>query len=266
MRRWGLVLLCLFCGEKRASSQPAVRVVHVFVALCDNEHQGIVKVGKILGDGKDPEHNLYWGAGYGVKTFFARSSDWSELAVTTKPKAPVLRRAVFVSKKLASPVYVIADAYDGERMDTALTDFLDAAAGKRAQSITVTNKESTVTLDGAAGADLVAWVGHDALMDFAVPKPPTYVAGKVHPSGAIVLACMSQKYFTPPLRAAGVEPLVATTNFMAPEAYSLDAAIRSWAAGEPGSKMRIAAGKAYAEYQKISDGSGIGLFATGFAK
>lgn len=260
----------LFAAALLLAPKPAFsgdyRVVHVFVALCDNDHQGIVKVGKLLGDGKDPEHNLYWGAGYGVKTFFARSPDWTELAVDTKPAAPILRRAVFVSKKLATPVYVVADAYDGERMDTALADFLAASAGKKTLQVKVTHKDQTVSLDAAGGADLVAWVGHDALMDLTVKKPPEHVPGVPHPKGAIVLACLSQKYFSPVLRAADVEPLVATTNFMAPEAYSLDAAIRSWGAGEPGSKMRVAAGKAYATYQKIAEGSGIGLFATGFAK
>ena len=42
--------------------------VHVFVPLCDNEHQGIVPVNKSLGDGFNPHSNLYWGALYGVKT------------------------------------------------------------------------------------------------------------------------------------------------------------------------------------------------------
>src|SRR5688572_883025 len=143
-----LVAAALLLTEKPAHSQPDFRVVHVFVALCDNDHQGIVKVSKTLGDGKDPEHNLYWGAGYGVKTFFARSPDWSEVTVNTPPAAPILRRAVFVSKKLATPVYVIADAYDGERIDTALNDFLAASAGKRKTAVLVNNKDKTVTLEG----------------------------------------------------------------------------------------------------------------------
>ncbi len=35
------------------------KTIHVFVALCDNEHQGIVPVPKTLGDGKDACNNLY---------------------------------------------------------------------------------------------------------------------------------------------------------------------------------------------------------------
>ena len=41
-----------------------LRTIHVFVALCDNEHQGIVPVPEKIGNGKDPANNLYWGAGY----------------------------------------------------------------------------------------------------------------------------------------------------------------------------------------------------------
>ena len=40
------------------------------VALADNDHQGIVPVPRQLGDGDDPANNLYWGARYGVKTYF----------------------------------------------------------------------------------------------------------------------------------------------------------------------------------------------------
>ena len=51
-------------------------VVHIFVPLCDNEHQGIVSVSKSLGDGMNLKTNLYWGAGYGIKTHFKRRANW----------------------------------------------------------------------------------------------------------------------------------------------------------------------------------------------
>jgi hypothetical protein len=46
------------------------KIIHVFVALCDNDSQGIVPVPKKIGNGNDPDNNLYWGCGYGVRTFF----------------------------------------------------------------------------------------------------------------------------------------------------------------------------------------------------
>ena len=48
-------------------SQPP-KSIHIIVALCDNEFQGIVPVSDLLGNGREPGTNLYWGALFGVKT------------------------------------------------------------------------------------------------------------------------------------------------------------------------------------------------------
>jgi len=110
------VCLCLFCGliQVRAGAQDAdpPRIVHVFVALADNQHQGIIPVPAKLGNGDDPNHNLYWGAAYGIKTFFARSAEWQLLAPSRKPKAEVLERCVFKHRTLN--VYLVADALSGK--------------------------------------------------------------------------------------------------------------------------------------------------------
>ncbi len=37
------------------------KTIHIMVALCDNQYQGIVKVPKGIGNGQDPNSNLYWG-------------------------------------------------------------------------------------------------------------------------------------------------------------------------------------------------------------
>ena len=60
-------LALLLASLAQAQTQRPL-VVHVTVALCDNEHQGIVPVPRAIGNGKDPRNNLYWGADYGVKT------------------------------------------------------------------------------------------------------------------------------------------------------------------------------------------------------
>ena len=95
------------------------RTIHVFVALADNQNQGIVPVPARLGNGLDPVHNLYWGAAAGVKTFFARSRDWGLLycrgegnaGERDRPKPSVLERCVF--KYRTAEVYLVADAYRG---------------------------------------------------------------------------------------------------------------------------------------------------------
>ena len=71
VRSGGLVYLVLLLTlNPRQAQGPASRTVHVFVALADNQSQGIVPVPAKIGNGEDPENNLYWGSAYGIKTFF----------------------------------------------------------------------------------------------------------------------------------------------------------------------------------------------------
>ena len=65
-----------------------------------------------------------------------------------------------------------------------------------------------------------------------------------------MLACYSNAFFAAPLDKAGCRPLITTSGRMAPEAYTLDAIIRSWAAGRTPAQTRDRAAAAYAKYQK----------------
>ena len=49
------------------------KTIHIFVALCDNKYQGIVPVPKAIGNGQDHNNNLYWGALYGIRTYFKKN-------------------------------------------------------------------------------------------------------------------------------------------------------------------------------------------------
>lgn len=102
--------------------QEATRSVHVFVALCDNEHQGIVPAPQKLGNGDDPNNNLYWGALYGTKTFLKKSKGWKLLATEKRPAEEVLERVIF--KHVATRTYLVADAYRGRNIKDAVEDFL----------------------------------------------------------------------------------------------------------------------------------------------
>jgi hypothetical protein len=95
IRALAAILLSLFIGTVSQAQNPPRRTIHVFVALTDNQNQGIVPVPTRLGNGLYPVHNLYWGAAAGVKTFFPRSSDWVLLNGAEKPKPAVLERCVF---------------------------------------------------------------------------------------------------------------------------------------------------------------------------
>src|ERR1700730_9005693 len=105
-RRFLALLFCL-ATPCLSSAQTPFRVVHVFVALADNQHQGIVPVPARLGDGDAPASNLYWGAAFGVKTFFRSSKDWELISASPGPILSILERCVF--KHRTEDVYVVAD-------------------------------------------------------------------------------------------------------------------------------------------------------------
>lgn len=235
-------------------------VIHVFVALCDNVNQGIVPVSASLGNGDNPATNLYWGAAFGVKTFFSKSRDWELVAESQNSAAGILARAIF--KKRDRDVFIVADAYRGKKISQAIWDFLEAASGRAGEELTVTRDVRKFTFNTSGSSDLVAYVGHDGLMDFTLESTPR--ARDARKRDAIILACISKKYFAAPLERTGAEPLLWTTNLMAPEAYILSAAIDGWLKQESDEQIRLRAAKAYNAYQNCGLKAASGLFATGW--
>jgi hypothetical protein len=247
-----------------AEPPPAVRLAHAFVALCDNDHQGIVPVSRALGDGDDPVHNLYWGARHGVRTYLERAPGWRRLAVRRAAGGPVLERAVFLHVKTG--LVLVADAYRGREIAAAMRDFLEAAAGRRRAEV-VELQAPGVALRLEA-ADLLAYVGHDGLMDGDNPEVRALLAAlPARAPGApsrpvMVIACDSRGWFGGPLRAAGAEPWLLTTGLLPAEAYPLEAAAVAWAEGGAPAQVREAAARAFARYQGCSLAAARRLFAT----
>lgn len=238
-------LFIALIGLASAGGQNLPRTVHVFVALADNLNQGIVPVPARLGNGEDAEHNLYWGAAAGVKTFFARSADWTLISQHQRPKPEVLERCIFKHK--TANVYLVADAYQGNKIRQTIADFLAAAAGSTPQKIPIGTAQNSA-LSAGGGADLVVYIGHDGFMDFQLESLPQ--SSGPRPREAIVLACLSKSYFAAPLRAAGAQPLLWTTGLMAPEAYTLKSALDGWVMRENSGQIRERAAAAYDKYQK----------------
>lgn len=240
-----------------------VPVIHVFVALCDNVNQGIVPVSRTLGNGENPATNLYWGAAFGVKTFFSKNKDWQPVdwkGKSAKSPSVVLERVAFRHRRTGA--FLVAEAYRGSYIRQATEDFLGAAAGERGEVLTVSfgGKSTDVYLGGSS--KLVVYIGHNGLMDFKLTSIPK--KRNEEKREAIILACASKNYFADSLRVSGAKPLLWTTNLMAPEAYILSAAIDGWLPGESDEQIRLRAAKAYSRYQRIGLRGASGLFATGW--
>ena len=232
MRVLPLVLLLASCW----TAQAEVKQVRVFVALCDNKTQGIMPVGEKIGNGDDPANNLYWGCSDGFDTYFKRSRQWKTVG-SKKDVSNTLMRQVHL-KHVGGDIELIATAYRGSQIKQCLIDFEKAAASN--------------------DHDLVAFIGHNGLMDFKIPVTPPV---KGNDTDVIVLACKSDAYFSQRLRELGCRPVLMTRQLMYPGSFLLHDAIESWKGGGSLKDIRAAAGRAYAKNQKISVKAATGVFA-----
>jgi hypothetical protein len=223
-----------------ASAQTAApakrKQVRVFVALCDNQTQGIVPVGAKIGNGNDADANLYWGCSDGLGTYFRRTAKWQQIKAENDPSPTILCRLEL--RSAGGDMDLTAEAYRGSEMKQCLIDFEAAAA--------------------SGHYDLVAYIGHNGLMDFTVP-PPSAVPG--NQTDVIVLCCVSEKFFGDRLRSLGCRPVLMTQQLMYPGAFLLHAALTSWSQGGTAENLRTAAAAAYAKNQKIPVRAATGVFA-----
>ncbi len=229
----------LFTNIAYASS--SFKSIHVFVALCDNKYQGIVPVPASIGNGQDPASNLYWGCDFGLRTYFKRSPDW-KLVKVEKTHDPVLERLIF--KHTSKNYYLVADAYDGKYIRQTITDFLHSCSGQLKDTLHFGNQ--TIGIDG--NASLVAYIGHDGLMDFKLSSSFKNTDGKSR--DCIVLACISKTYFSGFINDTKAYPLVWTTGLCCPEAYTLHDAVSGYLNNETHEQIRLRAAQAYNKYQK----------------
>lgn len=252
-----LILIFVFCTLfSYAEESKNIRTIHVYVALCDNVNQGIVPVSKALGNGQDPKNNLYWGALYGVKTYFKQRKDWTYLKTLASENSQILERVLFKHK--TTNTYLLADAYDGRYIKQTTIDFLKASSGTNEQKINYDKKE----LCFGGSSNLLAYVGHDGLMEFSLDKD--FEPQNNEKRDAIILACISKDYFAPYLKKTRATPLVWSTGLMSPEAYTLKSAIDGWILEETDAEIRERAAQAYHKYQKCGIRGARNLLVTGF--
>jgi hypothetical protein len=232
-----VMVMALFLGTRCALA--AARTIGVFVALADNENQGIVPVPAAIGDGEDPERNLYWGTAEGLKGVFDKSPRWRLTERNDQPQGNgVLRSRTYRHGRTGA--VLSARAYRGVAIRRCLLDF-EAAVQTRA-------------------FDLAVYIGHNGLMDFSLPLP-TGAAGSAGSADCIVLCCKSESYFRTRLGSLGGRPVLLTTQFMYPGSFILEAAAEAWLDGAALADVRERAGAAYAANQKIATEAGLGVFA-----
>lgn len=233
-----------------ADADPPPKRLHVVVALCDNAHQGIVKVNARIGNGDDLENNLYWGCSEGLWKVFDASKDWA--LVESKKASPnpdaddpwegvkILETRTW--RHTGTGAILVAEAWRGREIRGAMERFVALLAENDAETT----------------PDLVAWIGHNGLMDFKIAYDPSLKAAKAR--DAVVLCCVSHAYFGELLADRNVRPVLTTEQLMYPGAFLLKAALDGWLRGESRPEIRERAAKAYAANQGIGVKAARGVF------
>lgn len=253
-------LLVILAGARTAGAAPSVRdmvgagkplVVHIVVPLCSN--QQIDCGASWAGKAGDLERNLYWGAVFGVRTWMERPrSDWQRIAVTGAD-GPRLERRIYRRWVAGAPFgregrveeIAVFDAFHGDRIDDAVRAFWKTAT-EGAQVLFDESGTSRTEAVVVAG-----YTGHNRMLDgLALPDAPRVEAS--HPLPSFVLACLSERTFGAPLRAAGVPLLLSTRALVAPEAYLTDAVLHALGDGREAGGIREQAIGSYVVWQKLS--------------
>lgn len=235
-----------------------IKVIHTLVALCDNKYQRIVPVPEKIGNGEDLVNNLYWGAAFGVKSYFKKLSQWKLLAEIKDPKLGILERIIFRNE--GENVYLVADAYKGQEIKQCIVDFLEYSSGNKKDIVSVRVHNNKINLPIGGNADLITYTGHNGLMDFKIDNYPKKI--DENKRDVVILACASRNYFQDPILKSGANPILWTTGFMAPESYVLEAAINSWISNEGLMQIRLRAATAYNKYQKCGIKGALNLFSS----
>jgi len=226
-------------------------VVEVHVPLCDNS---VTRCGNSkLGDGDNPATNLYWSTTPGFGHWFTRrGSGWKQTKRTTTDTGDKdVLELIEYSRTVTTPaawqkhgapkkfaIQLVLRAWRGSEIDRALDAYAAAVSGK-------------------SDAQIVAFVGHNRLMDldtYKWPEPPKDT------KGTIAIACHTAAYMKRDVSAATRVPLLMTSDFLFSNAAPLEAAVLAFAKGGGYATIRKDAATAYAGIQKRDPKRMMGAF------
>lgn len=234
-------------------------VVEVHAPLCEGT---IIACGnKKLGDGDNPDTNLYWSTTPGFGEWFARrGGGWKRVLRQTEDQTGdhdivavhVYRRTVTTPSawiERGAPkqfeLDVVIHGWRGTSIDKALAAYAADVSGDGARDLVLADKSH---LAAGGAAQIVAFVGHNRLMDldaFTWPKPGTVT------KGAIAIACDTAPYMKKQVSAATRVPLLLTSDLLFANAAPLEAAVLAFARGGGYTEIRSDAATAYAKIQEV---------------
>jgi len=204
-------------------------------------------------DGNDPQHNLYWGAGYGMYHAFKKLFGW-RLVGEEKDKMAVFKKvftpnAFWQERGVKKPfeMYVVFNLYRSNDIVEGYRDFAQNLFGNRAQRITL--KDGRV-IEAGSQSRIVGYVGHMTLQGKKAIKAVrnSQSTNSSEAKGVFMTSCLSAPIFSREVLDENNFGLLFTTSLLAPEAYVQNALFDAIARGARGDKISRGVASAYADY------------------
>lgn len=249
-----------------AAGEPIVATV--YVALCDNDSQGIIPVkNRRICDGDDPARNMYW-VGKGALAGVAKKQKWKSVHRAEGSGDPLMIEQVW--KRRMNPggaladggvtepfdLYIVGLAYRGSRIHDAFVDFLSAVHEDDGRALEVDGR----TLRYGGAGHIVGYVGHDYMMD--VEPGSKQLRGVLEATrgdskldkGVFALACAGDSWIRPFISRENVYLLALNVYLAFPNARTIEGILDGIAAGEDGGQVHRRAAKAFAKGQECGVG------------
>lgn len=238
-------------------------VVQAHVPLCDNR---IIRCGRYgLGDGDNPDKNLYWATSGGFRGWFGREkSGWKLVHKGPHKHRDILEVMVWRRRfqatrewrkrgvESAFDVYVVVFAWRGSAIGLAMDAYADDLFATVPRVVELA--DGTVVRAGGA-AHIVAYVGHNGWMDvdsYTWPKGSHGGAAETAPmptKGTIAVACITADYLAKDVVSQARVPLLMTRTLLFAGAHSFEGAVSAFARARSLARIRRAAISAYADGQ-----------------
>jgi hypothetical protein len=152
---------------------------------------------------------------------------------------------------------VVLRAIHGARIDDAVRDFYRYATEGAVASFVEDGVERRVRVHVAG------YAGHNRLMDGVTLEQLVGSVPQARPAAlpSFVFACRSAAYFSDALSDSGSNPLVMTSDLMAPEGYIIEAMARGLGDHVTQRELRQRVVAAYARWQRIPERTAGTIFA-----
>jgi hypothetical protein len=254
-----------------AAGKPLVATV--YVALCDNDSQGIVPVrNREICRGDRPESNLYWATGGGLKGYL-KQAGWKPVLKRRSPRRGVALEVVWRKRFKARgelrergvsgrfDVYLVSVVFFGDHIHQANIEYLRAVNRDRER---VHDLPGVGELSYGGASHVVGYIGHDYFYDVEDPMEligPTR-GDSILQKGAFALACTGDRYIRPAITRPNAHILLLNRQLAYPGAWTVGGLVRGLAAGKDGRGIHAEAARAFARGMERK-GSMYGAFAHG---